>query len=181
MNAIGSLFANDINRKIEEVIKVDQVDADVLRAEIEEYVVTDAIKGHYVDILESYRESSLKRTEGVAIWISGFFGSGKSSFAKNLGLAVENRDIVGSPAAELFAGRIADERLKVVLRTVNEKMPTHAVIFDVSTDRGIRTGNQMLTEIMYGIFLTSLGYAKDLDLAELEIGLEQDGRLAEFE
>jgi hypothetical protein len=181
MSAIGSLFANDINRKIEEVIKVDQVDADVLRAEIEEYVVTDAIKGHYVDILESYRESSLKRTEGVAIWISGFFGSGKSSFAKNLGLAVENRDIVGSPAAELFAGRIADERLKVVLRTVNEKMPTHAVIFDVSTDRGIRTGNQMLTEIMYGLFLTSLGYAKDLDLAELEIGLEQDGRLTEFE
>ena len=37
------------------------------------------------------------------------------------------------------------------------------MIFDVSTDRGIRTGNQTLTEIMYGLFLQSLGYAKDLD------------------
>ena len=181
MTTIGTLFAHDINRKIEEVIKVDQVDGEVLRGEIEEYVVTDAIRRHYVEILELYQESAQKRTEGVAIWISGFFGSGKSSFAKNLGLAIANRDVVGSPAAELFARRVADERLKVVLRTINEKIPTHAVIFDVSTDRGIRTGNQMLTEIMYRLFLESLGYAKDLDLAELEIGLEQDGKLAEFE
>src|SRR5262249_54403971 len=55
------------------------------------------------------------------------------------------------------------------------------VIFDVSTDRGIRSGNQTLTEIMYGLFLQSLGYAKDLDLSELEIALEAEGRLAEFE
>ena len=46
------------------------------------------------------------------------------------------------------------------------------MIFDVSTDRGIRSGNQTLTEIMYRLFLESLGYAKDLDLAELEIALE---------
>src|SRR5581483_8042931 len=49
-----------------------------------------------------------------------------------------------------------------------------------STDRGIRTGNKTLTEIMYRLFLESLGYPKDLDLAELEIGLEQDGDLEEF-
>src|SRR5205814_1234355 len=61
-----------------------------------------------------------------------------------------------------------------------EKIPTHAVIFDVSTDRGIRSGNQSLTQIMYGLFLHSLGYAKDLDLSELEIALEEQGRLAAF-
>jgi hypothetical protein len=47
----------------------------------------------------------------------------------------------------------------------------------VSTDRGIRSGNQTLTEIMYG----SLGYAKDLDLSELEIVLEEKGQLTRFE
>jgi len=47
---------------------------------------------------------------------------------------------------------------------INEKIPTHTVIFDVSTDRGIRSGNQMLTEMMYRLFLESLGYAKDIDL-----------------
>src|SRR3979490_1317802 len=61
------------------------------------------------------------------------------------------------------------------------RFPTHAVIFDVSTDRGIRSGNQTLTEIMYGLFLQSLGYAKDLDLSELEIALEEKRELERFE
>ena len=65
----------------------------------------------------------------------------------------------------------------MLLKAINEKIPTHAVIFDVSTDRGIRSGNQTLTEIMYGLFLQSLGYAKDLDLSELEIALEEKGQL----
>ena len=68
----------------------------------------------------------------------------------------------------------------MLLKQIAEKIPVHAVIFDVSTDRGIRSGNQTLTEIMYRLLLGSLGYAKDLDLAELEIGLEADGRLDEF-
>ena len=63
----------------------------------------------------------------------------------------------------------------MLLKAIAEKIPTHAVIFDVSTDRGIRSGNQTLTEIMYGLFLQSLGYAKDLDLSELEIALEAEG------
>jgi len=54
------------------------------------------------------------------------------------------------------------------------------VIFDVSTDRGIRSGSQSLTEIMYRLFLQQLGYSKDLDLAELEITLEAQDRLPAF-
>ena len=57
------------------------------------------------------------------------------------------------------------------------RLQAAAADFDVSTDRGIRSGNQSLTEIMYGLFLQSLGYAKDLDLSELEISLEENGRL----
>ena len=97
-----------------------------------------------------------------------------------LGLAIENRNILGTPVADRFAARADDAKLAVVLKTINEKIPTHTVIFDVSTDRGIRSGNQMLTEIMYRLFLASLGYAEDLDLAELEIDLEQQGGLDEF-
>ena len=69
------------------------------------------------------------------------------------------------------------------LGTIDEHLACRngAVIFDVSTDRGIRSGNQTLTEIMYGLFLQSLGYAKDLDLSELEIGLEEKGTLGKFE
>jgi hypothetical protein len=178
---IKTLFANDIHRRIEEVIKVDQTDEEIIRDEINEYVITDAIRAHYVGILDAYRETPNKPHEGIAIWVSGFFGSGKSSFAKMLGLAVANRTIAGEPAGERFTQRAGDNKLSVLLKAINEKIPTHAVIFDVSTDRGIRSGNQTLTEIMYGLFLQSLGYAKDLDLSELEIGLEENGQLGRFE
>lgn len=178
---IKTLFANDIHRRIEEVIKVDQTDEEIISDEINEYVVTDAIRTHYTAIFDAFRETPNKPHEGIAIWVSGFFGSGKSSFAKMLGLSVANRLVAGESTGERFAERAGGQKLQVLLKAINEKIPTHAVIFDVSTDRGIRSGNQTLTEIMYGLFLQSLGYAKDLDLSELEIGLEEQKQLERFE
>ncbi|GAB6155987.1 BREX system P-loop protein BrxC [Desulfosporosinus burensis] len=178
---IKGLYANNITRRIEEVIKVDQNDEEIILDEIKEYIVTKAIGAYYTNIFEAYSETPNKPHEGIAIWVSGFFGSGKSSFAKMLGLSISNRSITGESAAEKFAYQTEDGKLQVLLKSINEHIPTHAVIFDVSTDRGIRSGNQTLTEIMYGLFLQSLGYAKDLDLAELEIALEEKGELSRFE
>ena len=178
---IKELFAGDIYRRIEEVIKVDQTDEAILHEELGEYVLTDAIRSHYKNILRSYWETPNKPHEGIAVWVSGFFGSGKSSFAKMLGLALQNRQVLGEAASEIFAGRSGDTELTVLLKQITEHIPTDAVIFDVSTDRGIKSGNQTLTEIMYRLFLKSLGYAEDLDLAELEITLEQKGELERFE
>jgi hypothetical protein len=178
---IRSLFASDITRTIEEVIKVDQRDEDILCDEMSEYVVTDSIRSRYVGIFEKYAATPNRPHEGIGIWVSGFYGSGKSSFAKMLGLSIQNRILAGIPASERFANRAGDTKLTVLLKTITEKIPTHVVIFDVSTDRGIRSGNQTLTEIAYGLLLQSLGYAKDLDLSELEITLEERGQLAAFE
>ena len=177
---IRQLFHGKIDRRIEEVIKVDQTDKQIIREEISEYVPTDSIKRHYTQILERYYETPNHPHEGIAVWVSGFFGSGKSSFAKLLGLAIENRDILGTGAAEQIGQKLADEKIQVVLKNISEHIPTTSVIFDVSTDRGIRSGNQTLTEIMYKLFLRELGYARDLDLAELEITLEEGGQLDDF-
>ena len=177
---IKELFALDIERPIEEVIKVDQDDAQIVHDEISEYIVTDAIGRYYRDILGKYWETKNKPHEGIGIWVSGFFGSGKSSFAKMLGLALENRNVLGKPAAELFGQRTGDNKTQVLLNQICEQIPTEAVIFDVSTDRGIRSRNQSITEIMYKLFLKHLGYAEDLDLAELEISLEEAGELERF-
>jgi len=177
---IRSLFDSKIDRRIEEVIKVDQNDDDILREEVHEYVVTDAIRAHYTSIFEAYRETPNKPHEGIAIWVSGFFGSGKSSFAKMLGLSISDRHVGGESLAAQFGQRTGDKKLQVLLKAIGEKIPTHAVIFDVSTDRGIKSGNQTLTEIMYRLFLQSLGYSKDLDLSELEIALEGSGQLEPF-
>ncbi|WP_373510126.1 BREX system P-loop protein BrxC [Thiocapsa sp.] len=180
MPTIKDLFANDIDRRIEEVIKVDQADETIIRDELAEYVVTDSIRSHFLKIFEHYLATWQKPNEGIAVWTSGFFGSGKSGFAKYLGLALANRDILGQGAGELLAQRCRDTKVRLLLTTIAEKIPTEAVIFDVSTDRGIRTGNQSITEIMYRLFLQSLGYARDLDLSELEITLEEQGRLDAF-
>ena len=180
MPQIATLFDNDLNRQIEEVIKVDQTTGDIVAAEVDEYVVTDAINRYFVEVFERYQETPQKPHEGIAVWVSGFFGSGKSSFAKMLGLTIENRSVLGEPVSDRFVNRARDKKLAVVLKTINEQIPTHTVVFDVSTDRGIRSGNQMLSQIMYRLFLASLGYSDDLDLSELEINLEQQGELNRF-
>jgi len=176
---IRSLFAQDIERRIEEVIKVDQTDEGVVRDEIREYVVTDAIQRSFNILLDRYLETPNKPHEGIGVWVSGFFGSGKSSFAKYLGMGIENRPLQEAAAASLLRERFRDNKASVLLQTINEKIPTHVVIFDVSSERGIRAG-QSLTEITYLALLRSLGYAQNLDLAELEIALEAEGRLDAF-
>jgi hypothetical protein len=177
---IRELFSLDIERAIEEVIKVDQDDEKIVHDEIAEYIVTDTIRDHYREILRKYWEAPNKPTGNIGVWVSGFFGSGKSSFAKMLGLALENRQVLGDSASELFAKRTGDNETEVLLKQIAEQVPTESVIFDLSTDRGIKSGNQSITEIMYRLFLKSLGYAEDLDLAELEITLEHKGQLDAF-
>jgi Family of unknown function (DUF6079) len=177
---IRTLFANNISRPIEEVIKVDQADEKIIEDELKEYVVTDSINKHFENVFDHYLETKQKPNEGVAVWVSGFFGSGKSSFAKYLGLALQNRSIRGTGAATLLGQRTGQGKVQALLNGITSNVPTEAVIFDVSTDRGIRTGNQSITEIMYRLFLQKMGYARDLDLSELEITLEEEGRLAAF-
>ncbi|MFM8479197.1 MAG: BREX system P-loop protein BrxC, partial [Planctomycetaceae bacterium] len=177
---INEVFARDIHRDIREVIKVDQTDEEVIRSEISEYVVTKTILSNFVEILEAYSTAPNKPSDRMAIWISGFFGSGKSSFAKLLGLALANQQLGSDTTSNLLALHIGDPKVQVLIKTVVEKIPTNAVIFDVATERGVMHGNQMLTEIMYRQLLVHLGYASDLDLAELEITLEGEGRLEDF-
>src|SRR4051794_22902346 len=106
VTTIKELFASDIERNIEEVIKVDQDDHQIIRDELGEYIATDSIRSHFRTILERYAETPNKPHEGIGVWVSGFFGSGKSSFAKYLGLALENRPIVDDGAGGLLAARI---------------------------------------------------------------------------
>src|SRR3990170_7522116 len=113
---IKDLFATDIERNIEEVIKVDQTDEQLVRDELAEYVATDSIRSHFRTILERYWETPNKPHEGIGVWVSGFFGSGKSSFAKYLGLALENRPILGERAGQILGQRSGDQKIQVLLK-----------------------------------------------------------------
>jgi hypothetical protein len=108
MKTIGELLSRDLDRKIEEIIKVDQTDEQSVYDEITEYVATDSIKSQYAELLKAIAEAPSEPHEGIGVWVSGFFGSGKSSFAKNLGYVLQNPTVRGGavqrPVQEAVGG-----------------------------------------------------------------------------
>src|SRR5262249_51317802 len=83
-------------------------------------------------------------------------------------------------AYEIFKVKLESPKVAALLDSITTRIPFHAVIFDVSMDRGVRLANERLTEILYKALLRDLDYAEDFDLAELEIALEGDGKLDAF-
>src|SRR5690349_5791657 len=180
MKTIGDLLTRDLSRKIEEIIQVDQADEQSVHAEITEYVATDSIREQYHDLLKAVAEAPSDPHESVGVWVSGFFGSGKSSFAKNLGYALQNRTVLGSKFAEIFKQQIGDSRISDLLDLINAKTPTEVILFEVAKEADIQKSNAKIIESMYRQLLNYLGYAEDFDIAELEITLEAEGKLDQF-
>ena len=180
MTTIREIFSRPIDRTIEEVIKVEQADEQVVLTEIREYVPTAYLQEQFGRVLDEIASGPSQPREGIGVWISGFFGSGKSLFAKILGYVAAARKVGGRTAAELFKERLDDPRVIALIDSITAHIPFHAVIFDVSMERGVRSASERITEILYKALLRELGYAEDFDLAELEIALEGDGRLDEF-
>ena len=176
---IRDLLRRDLSQKIEEVIQVDQVDEHAVYAEITEYVATDRIKDQYRELLQAINSARTEPTEGIGVWISGFFGSGKSSFAKNLGYVLSNEEVLGEQASDLFKAQLNDPELGDLIDLINQTIPTEVVMFDVQKDRAGQSG-LYISPFVYRVLLRYLDYAEDFDLAELEIELEAEGRLQEF-
>src|SRR5262245_41601157 len=109
---IGEIFRENIHRNIEEVIKVDALDDAVLLEEIKEYHPTPSIQEQMAQVLEAYSDLRRGPTQKIGVWVSGFFGAGKSSFAKLLGILLESRKIGAQDAVDLFSKRITDDRIK---------------------------------------------------------------------
>jgi hypothetical protein len=180
MTTIGDLLARDLSRKIEEIIQVDQADEQSVYDEISEYVATDSIRDQYHNLFKAIAEAPSDPHESVGVWVSGFFGSGKSSFAKNLGYALQNRTVLGRRFADLFKQRLEDTRIGDLLDLINAKTPTEVILFEVAKEADTRKVTQRIAELMYTVLLRELGYAEDFDIAELEIELEAEGKLPQF-
>src|SRR5881397_603090 len=133
MTTIGDVLDRDLSRKIEEIIQVDQADEQSVYTEVSEYVATDSIRGQYAELFRAIAEAPADPHEGVGVWVSGFFGSGKSSFAKNLGYALQHdKTVKGESFATLFKQQIGDERISNLLDSVNTRMPTDVILFEVA-------------------------------------------------
>ena len=190
MQTIRDLLSRDLTRTIEEVIKVDQRDEQTVHDEISEYVFTQRIKEQYHAVLQAIADGPGDPTEAVGVWVSGFFGSGKSSFAKNLGHVLANQTLLGTPAGELFIQQLWEQdpsdksglvkKTEDLIKFVNVRIPSHVIMFDVRVDQAVRRATESIAEIMYTVLLRELDYALDYDVANLEIELEAEGKLADF-
>ena len=67
---IQSMFRDDINRKINGVVKVDQGESSVLVQELSEYVITRELKKHFITFFNNYNESFSETTADIGVWIA---------------------------------------------------------------------------------------------------------------
>jgi len=131
MTRIFDLLDRDFQRPIEEIIKVNNFDEETVYTELTEYVATDRIKAEYERLFGAMAEAPGSPNESVGVWISGFFGSGKSSFAKNLGYVIANRPVRNTPASQLFLRQVDSRRLKEYVEFLNTRVPYEVFMFDV--------------------------------------------------
>src|ERR1022692_735604 len=185
MTRNADLLDRDFSIPIEEIIKVNNDDEDTVYTELTEYVATDRIKTEYERLFAAMAAAPTSPNEGVGVWISGFFGSGKSSFAKNLGYVLANRSVQDTPASTLFlkhfASKGALERVPEYVQFLNRAVPYEVFMFDVQVDLSVQTNSEQIAEVMYRVLLRNLDYAEDYDISELEIELEGEKKLDEFQ
>lgn len=106
---IKQMFQEDINRKINGVVKVDQNALDVLVQELNEYVISRELKKHFTTFFNNYLDSFNEKTADIGVLISGFFGSGKSHFLKMLSYLLENEEIDGIKSVERFRKKFDED------------------------------------------------------------------------
>lgn len=174
---IKTIFKKDINRDIETVIKAD--DKDHISDEVVEYVITNEISKKIRDFFQGYNNYA-----GVnGVWISGFFGSGKSHLLKILSYVLENKEFSGYKSGELFAEKIEnDEMLKgdVVSAT---RIPSESILFNIDQQAQItsKSDANAILSVFYKVFFDHLGYyGFQPHVAEFEMWVDKQGHYSDF-
>jgi len=196
---IRELFVSDVTRNIAPVVYFHEQAPAKLADEVSEYIITggwpashpnhrrvpDGIHEQYVRLLNAIA-AELDRDGGPDLpsaWISGFYGSGKSSFAKLLGLALDGVSLPdGTALAEAWLRRDTSPRaseLRDAWRRLRQKVDPIAVVFDVG---GIARDNEHIHSVAVRQVQRRLGYCSTEPLvADFELRLERDGAWADFE
>ena len=177
---IQNMFYDDINRKINGVVKVDQNTDEVLKQEVKEYVITKDIRKHLIDFFNHYGSSFEEPTADVGVWISGFFGSGKSHFLKMLSYLLENKEIDGRTVEDYFRDKFDDEATFMsIARAIGGKNQT--ILFNIDIEGSINKDKTAVLRVFAKMFYNYLGfYGENLKVAKLEQFIGRQGKTAEF-
>ena len=177
---IQEMFYDDIDRKINGVVKVDQDTADVLKQEVKEYVITRDIRKHMITFFNNYGESFQEPTADVGVWISGFFGSGKSHFLKMLSYLLENKEVDGRKVEDYFREKFDDEATFMpIAKAIRGE--TKTILFNIDIEGSINKDKTAVLRVFAKMFYNYLGfYGENLKCAKLEQFIEKQGKTEEF-
>lgn len=175
---IKDFFKKDINRPIETVVKAD--DQEHVLDEVQEYVITREVSRKIRDFFSAYID--YQGANGV--WISGFFGSGKSHLLKILSYVLENREYNGYKLGELFADKIEkDDILKADILSAT-RISSESILFNIDQQAQITTKQEedALLNVFYKVLNDHLGYyGSQRHVAEFERWVDQEGLYKEFQ
>nr|WP_269205839.1 BREX system P-loop protein BrxC [Clostridium botulinum] len=176
------MFYKEINRDIKGVIKVGQSDDENIKQELEEYVVTDELNKHIDRFFQSYKTGIIGNTDKNGVWISGFFGSGKSHFLKILSYLLENREIEGKKAINYFDDKELDSFILENMKQAGD-VSTDVILFNIDSksDSDSKFNKDAIVNVFNKVFNEMQGFCGSMPwIADLEGQMVKDGVYEEF-
>ncbi len=180
---ISEMFEKKIDRDIKGVIKVGQHDQENIYQELNEYVVTQELSKHFREFFENYRKGIEGPTDDMGVWISGFFGSGKSHFLKILSYILENKVVKGKNAIDFFKEeKKIDDALVIADMSLAENVSTDVILFNIdSKSTGSDSDKDPILDVFLRVFNEMQGFCVENPfLADLERNLSKKGIFEEF-
>lgn len=187
---IKEMFEKEIDRDIQGVIIVGQSEAENVAQELEEYVVTKELQKHFADFFSAYKKGIVGTTPKMGVWISGFFGSGKSHFLKILSYLLANKSVGDKKVKDYFADdSLTEGKPKIVDRIVLADMKlaadtdTDVVLFNIDSksDSNSKQNKDAIVHVFLKVFNEMQGFCGAMPfLADLERKLTEEGQYNEF-
>ncbi|HRG77796.1 MAG TPA: hypothetical protein PLX69_24760, partial [Leptospiraceae bacterium] len=170
-----------IDRRIEKVVTFANTENELLKREINEYIVTQNIEECLIKMLDILDSSGTGSKSGeTCFWVSGFYGSGKSSLTKYLGFAFDKSILIDSqPFLKSFLNQIINTEVKARLNAVAQKNPMVVIMLDLATQQNNLNASG-ISDILYWHVMHWAGYSQDMKIAYLELMLEMDGFYEQF-
>lgn len=179
---LKDLFEKEINRDIKGVIKVGQCDQENIKHELEEYVVTDELRSHFNEFFKAYSRGILERTDSIGVWISGFFGSGKSHFLKILSYILSNETIGNKSALDYFYSKELKESTLKNMELI-KNLSTDTILFNIDSksESNSESHRNVIVNVLYRVFNEMQGFCGSMPwIADMERQMTEDGVYEDF-
>ncbi|SFK15020.1 hypothetical protein SAMN04488082_11566 [Desulfomicrobium apsheronum] len=188
---IKDLFAKNLFRPINGVVKAEQQEDAVVWQELEEYVLTKELDQHFRKFFDAYQAARRNAhdpslSDRMGIWVSGFFGSGKSHFIKILSYLLNNREACNPQTSEYRrAAKFFEEKIKDPLLLADIKNATNGntdvILFNIDSRADAQDGRGTILSVFWRVFNEMQGFCGEYPhLAEMERYLTSKGKFEEF-